>query len=120
MNSYNFTMPYPPSVNVWKSPFKNRLILTARGREYRNEAIKRLNELGLANEGIDKKVKVNLILNPPSNRRYDIDNFCKSLFDAMSKSGFWLDDEQIYELSIKKGTKTSGGNVEVSVTIIEE
>lgn len=120
MSNYNFTMPYPPSVNVWKTPFRNRMILTKRGREYRKLAIERLDELGLSNEGIESKVHVHLTLNPPSNRRYDIDNFCKSLFDAMSKSGFWIDDEQIYSLSIKKGAKTEGGNVEVSVSIIDE
>ncbi len=120
MSDYNFTMPYPPSVNVWKSPFKNRLILTKRGREYRQKAIDRLNELGLSNESIESKVQVHLVLNPPTNRRYDIDNFCKSLFDAMSKANFWVDDEQIYALSIKKGEKTEGGNVEVSVTILED
>lgn len=120
MADYEFTMPYPPSVNVWKTPFKNRMILTKRGRDYRTEALKALNELGLTNEGLESKVSVHLVLNPPSNRRYDIDNFCKSLFDAMSKANFWVDDEQIYSLSIKKGVKTEGGNVQVSVTIIDE
>ncbi len=120
MSCYEFTMPYPPSVNAWKTPFRNRMILTRRGRDYRKDAISRLEELGLTNERIDKKVHVSLTLNPPSNRRYDIDNFCKSLFDAMSKAEFWIDDEQIYSLSIKKGEKKEGGNVELSVTILDE
>lgn len=120
MADYEFTMPFPPSVNVWMKPFKSRMILTKRGREYRLQAISKLEDLGLINERVDKKVRVHLTLNPPSNRRYDIDNFCKSLFDAMSKAEFWIDDEQIYALSIKKGVKTEGGNVEVSVTIIDE
>ena len=72
--SYEFEMPWPPSVNAWKS-----------------------------------------ILNPPTLRRYDIDNFCKSLFDALTLAKFWDDDEQITSLSIKKGTKTKGGSIIIKV-----
>lgn len=119
MSDYNFTMPWPPSVNAWKSPFRNRMILTKRGREYRVAALSAMSELGINNESIDKKVSVSLTLNPPTLRRYDIDNFCKSLFDAMTLAKFWLDDEQIHELKIKKGEKTKGGNIQVRVNILE-
>lgn len=120
MSDYEFVMPWPPSVNNWKSPFKSRMILTKKGREYRQKGIDRLDELGLSNEAISSPVSVKIVLNPPSNRRYDIDNFCKSLFDAMSVAGFWVDDSQIVELSIKKGVKTDGGNVEVAVNILDD
>ena len=115
MSDYNFTMPWPPSVNVWKTPFRNRMILSTRGRKYRAEAISRLNELGLLDELIDNDVEVSLVLNPPTLRRYDIDNFCKSLFDALTLGKFWVDDEQIQSLTIHKGVKTKGGNVEVKI-----
>lgn len=113
--SYEFEMPWPPSVNVWKTPFRNRMILTKRGREYRKNALDRLVELGLSGELIDCKVKVSLVLRPPALRKYDIDNFCKSLFDALSKGGFWLDDEQVYSLSIIKGKKIKDGKVLIKV-----
>lgn len=119
MNDYEFTMPFPPSVNSWKSPFRNRMILTARGRKYRALALDECNKLGLAGEKIEKPVSVSLVLNPPSLRRYDIDNFCKSLFDALTLAEFWIDDEQIIELHIKKGEKVKGGNVIVKVNICE-
>ena len=115
MRSYKFTMPFPPSVNVWKSPFRNRMILTARGRAYRAEAIKAMQSLNLDNEALSGRLEVHLTLNPKTNRKYDIDNFCKSLFDAITKSGFWVDDEQIDKLVVKKGKKVKGGRVQVSV-----
>lgn len=118
MADYDFSMPWPPSVNAWKSPFKNRMILTKRGREYRAEALSVIGQLGLSNENIKCDVHVSLILNPPTMRRYDIDNFCKSLFDALSLAGFWLDDSQIVSLSIKKGGKELGGNIQVSVNLM--
>ncbi|MCP4831725.1 MAG: RusA family crossover junction endodeoxyribonuclease, partial [Gammaproteobacteria bacterium] len=43
------------------------------------------------------------------------DNRCKAVFDALSMSGFWLDDEQIDSLSIKKGEKIKGGLITIRV-----
>ncbi|MAF42822.1 MAG: hypothetical protein CMI54_01455 [Parcubacteria group bacterium] len=113
--SYNFIMPWPPSVNAWKTPFRNRMILTKRGREYRKAALECLEELGLTGEKIDQNLSIHLTLNPPTLRRYDIDNFCKSLFDALTHAEFWIDDEQIHRLVIEKGVKTKGGNVELKI-----
>lgn len=119
MADYEFTMPWPPSVNSWTRAFKSRMILTKRGRDYRVLAIEHLNSIGLSGEMIKDNVAVSLVLNPPSARCYDIDNFCKSLFDAMSKAEFWEDDNQITELHIKKGVKVAGGCVEIKVNLLE-
>ncbi|MCP4987563.1 MAG: RusA family crossover junction endodeoxyribonuclease [Colwellia sp.] len=113
--SYKFTMPWPPSVNGYWRTFKNRQIISKRGRHYRDCAIQKLEDLGLCGEGVGERLSVSLVLNPPTLRKYDVDNFCKGLFDAISKSGFWLDDEQIDFLTIKKGEKLKGGNIEVSI-----
>ena len=59
-----------------------------------------------------------MVLNPPTLRKYDVDNFNKALFDGLTHAGFWVDDEQIQRLSISKGVKTVGGNVVVSVTVL--
>ncbi len=119
MADYEFTMPWPPSVNAWKSPFRNRMILTKRGREYRAKALSELESLDLKGEQIDKNVSVSLVLNPPTARRYDIDNFCKSLFDALTVAEFWLDDEQIHRLVVEKGVKNKGGNIQIKVNILD-
>lgn len=37
MSDYEFTLPYPPSVNAWETPFRGRMILTKKGREYRTK-----------------------------------------------------------------------------------
>ena len=57
-----------------------------------------------------------MVLNPPTLRRYDIDNFNKALFDSLSHGKFWLDDEQVVSLKIKKGEKIRGGNVKLIIT----
>ena len=48
--NYEFEMPWPPSVGSCWRVFRNRLILSSRGREYRKQAIERLKELGLYKE----------------------------------------------------------------------
>jgi len=115
--SYEFEMPWPPSVGSCWRAYRNRLILSKRGRDYRKSAIEKLKQLNLLDENISKTVHVSLVLNPPTLRRYDIDNFNKALFDALSHGGFWIDDEQVTSLSIKKGVKTKGGNVMVTVNL---
>lgn len=114
---YEFKMPFPPSVNAWKTPFRNRMILSKRGREYRKQVNTELEMLGLAGENLQGNLSVSLTLNPPTLRRYDIDNFTKSLFDAFTLSNFWGDDEQVVKLIIYKGEKQAGGNVMVKVSV---
>ena len=115
---YKFTMPWPPSVNGYWRAFKGRQIISKRGRDYRKQAVARMKELNLSGEMLKSNLSVSLVLNPPTLRRYDVDNFNKGLFDAMSEAKFWEDDEQVHRLTIKKGVKTKGGNVEVIVKII--
>ena len=115
MSDYKFTLPFPPSVNVWKSPFKGRMILTKRGRSYRAEVIELMQSIGLSKEKLSGRLQVRLTLNPPTARKYDVDNFSKSLFDALTKCEFWDDDEQVDKLTIVKGEKSPPGNVLVEV-----
>ncbi len=113
---YEFDLPFPPSVNAWKTPFRNRMILSKRGREYRAAVAAELVRLGLHGEGLDGDLAVSITLNPPSLRRYDVDNFTKSLFDALTAAGFWLDDSQVSRMTVEKGEKVAGGAVKISIT----
>ena len=70
-------------------------------------------------EQIKHKVSVTLVLNPPSLRSYDVDNFNKGLFDSLTAAKFWNDDEQVQKLTVSKGEKVKGGNVQVKVEVIE-
>lgn len=117
--SYEFEMPWPPSVGSCWRAVNSKMILSKRARKYRGDAIARLIDLKLYNKNISESLSVELVLNPPTLARYDIDNFNKALFDALSHGQFWLDDEQVIELKISKGVKTKGGNVQIKVKVIQ-
>ena len=116
--TYEFEMPWPPSVGSCWRAYNNRFILSKRGRQYRVDAIAKLKELGLASENISDRLSVSLVLNPPTLRKYDVDNFNKALFDALSHGEFWLDDEQVDRLTVTKGVKTKGGNIQIKVEMV--
>ena len=116
MSDYEFELPWPPSVNGYWRTFRNRQIISKRGREYRAEAMKEMQRLGLIDEALTERLQVHLTLHPPTLRKYDIDNFCKATFDALSHARFWEDDEQIDSLSIRKTEKIKGGKIIIRVT----
>ena len=116
MADYSFSLPWPPSVNVWKTPFKNRMILSKRGRDYRVSVAESMRLLGLDGEMLTGRLTVSLKLYPPTLRRFDVDNFTKSLFDALTSCGFWEDDEQVYRLTVEKMQKEPPGRVDIKVT----
>ncbi len=116
MSDYEFTLPWPPSVNSMRTVARNRIITTSKGRDYHAAVHKLMNELNMSGENIEDRLHVSMILNPPTLRKYDIDNRCKAVFDALSQCAFWLDDEQIDSLSIKKGVKVKGGSIVIRVT----
>lgn len=119
MSEYEFTLPWPPSVNGYWRSFGGRQIISKRGREYVKSVNDAMSELGLCGELLTQPLSVSIELNPPTLRRYDIDNFTKGVFDALSKCEFWVDDEQVVSLSIKKGVKTPPGNVVVQVSVYD-
>lgn len=116
MADYDFTMPWPPTINHWHQPCRGRIIKGSKARKYESDAVAWLKSIGLNGERLANDLRVKLTLHPPTNARYDIDNRTKGVFDSLSAADFWVDDSQVVELSIAKGEKVKGGLVEVSVT----
>ena len=111
-------MPWPPSLNGYYRVFKNRQIISKRGREYRKAAIAHLHEIGLAGLKLDGRLAVTMTLHPPTLRRFDCDNYQKSLWDSLTHAQFWLDDEQVDIMTVKKAAKISGGLVVMRVSVV--
>jgi len=118
MADYEFTMPWPPSVNHWHQPCRGRIIKGAVARDYERLAVDHLKSIKISGEKIESKLSVTMVLMPPTNARYDIDNRTKGIFDSLSASGFWVDDSQVQKLTIEKGEKVKNGMVSISINVI--
>lgn len=114
-NSIAIELPFPPSVNTYWRTFRGRMIISAKGREYREYAIACIGRT-TKREG---RLRVSLVLYPPDKRRRDIDNYSKALLDAMTHAGAWEDDSQIDELLVRRGEIRKDGAVEVFVDELE-
>ena len=126
MSDYEFTMPWPPTVNHHHQPVimrkgkqvYARIVKGEKARQYSEDLVDVLINMGIGGENIKDRLHVTLTLRPPTLRKYDIDNRTKSIFDTLSECGFWADDEQVDKLTIIKGDKIKGGEVLVKVCII--
>jgi crossover junction endodeoxyribonuclease RusA len=112
---YKFDLPWPPSVNGYWRSFRGRQIISKKGREYRKDILLLLSDMALSGENLKGRLAVSIALHPPTLRKYDIDNWCKAPFDALTHAEFWLDDEQIDKLSISKAEKTKYGKITFNV-----
>jgi len=96
-------LPWPPSTNaIWRI-FKNRIILSAVGKEYRKQVGVRIMVAGLhRNPPIFDLINVALWAYPPDRRKRDVDNLLKAPLDALTHAGIWADDSQIVRLQITR------------------
>ena len=47
-------------------------------------------------------------------------NLQKAAFDALTKSGFWLDDQQVDYYCVKRMAMIKGGRLNLTITELEE
>ena len=106
-------LPFPPSVNIYWRKFKNRLVLSPRARFYIKAVGMLMLEYKNGCTGKFTALNCDLIagvdLYPPDKRVRDVDNYCKALFDSLTKAGVIEDDKQIKEMNVKFCGTTKGG-----------
>ena len=113
--SYKFELPWPPSINGYWATYMNRRIISEKGKKYKKDVYQAVKAKSLLDEKLGGDLVVNITLNPPTLRRYDVDNYVKCIFDSLGEAGFWVDDSQVVRLVVEKGVKTKGGNALVTV-----
>ena len=118
----HLTLPWPPSVNgYWRSIQRGKYatqILSQRAREYQAlvKSIVGFRPLATRHTG---RLRVAIILHPPTRRKVDLDNFNKGLLDSLTKAGVWEDDSQIDDLRIIRGEIIKGGRAAVTIEEIK-
>lgn len=112
---YDITCPFPPSVNTVYTIVRNRKILSAKGRKYK-EVFK--TKYDTPTETIKGAVRTTYTFYRGDARKYDVSNFIKTVEDCLTEAKFWEDDYQVTEvLMYKMGIDRENPRVEV---IVEE
>lgn len=110
-------LPFPPSINSYwrhvviktKRGLAQRTLLSLRGRKYRAQCLRDIHKQYPVHDIISHEVKVEMHLFPPDRRMRDIDNYAKSVLDALTHARIWKDDHLVGELYIKRCSVVKGG-----------
>jgi crossover junction endodeoxyribonuclease RusA len=113
LGGITLTLPWPPSVNAYWHTFQGRMIISAKGREYRTAAIEQVQLQGGAAH-YQGKLCVEIEAYRPDKRRRDLDNLLKAVLDGCTHAGVWEDDSNIVDLRIY-WADTIGGMIKVHV-----
>jgi crossover junction endodeoxyribonuclease RusA len=105
-------LPWPPSVNNYYVKTKRGMFISAKGRKFRDQTAEAINSQvpGLAIPS-DDRLLFEVVLFPPDARIRDVDNYSKSLLDAIVQTGLLPDDKQIDQLFIYRGQRVMNGSV---------
>ena len=90
-------LPWPPSVNSYYRHVGRRVLISRKGREYRRDICAIISSLHIKTFVGDLEMIVDAY--PPDNRRRDLDNIQKSLWDSLQHAGVYKDDSQIKDFA---------------------
>ena len=116
--SLAFEIPFPPSMNTYWRHVGHKTLLSAKGRQYREDVIAAVIHAGVSRK-LTGRLRVTLSMYPPTRRECDVDNYLKAPLDAMTHAGVWMDDKQIDDLRIIRGEKRENGALEVFIDSIQ-
>jgi len=123
------TLPYPPSVNHYKTI--GRIQRTTTGKLYQtrinsNETKRYYFEVWFlvqhlkAKEGLisfdSATISVEVDVYPPDGRKRDLDGCLKVLLDSMQRAGLYNDDYQIARLLVQRKCIIKGGQIIVRIS----
>ncbi len=112
-----FTLPWPPSVNTYWRNFNGRMIISAKGREYR-ETVGDQMTLQKMVKHYTGLLRVEIEAFRPDKRRRDLDNLLKATLDGLAHAGVYEDDSQIVDLRIY-WAPVIGGMLKIKIEEIE-
>jgi crossover junction endodeoxyribonuclease RusA len=100
-------LPFPPSANHLYRRVGNRTLLSREGRRFRDNVAVLVACAG--HPRFDSPVRADVELFPPDNRKRDVDNLTKSLFDALEKAGMLSNDNIIKKYSVSMNEQVPNG-----------
>lgn len=107
------TLPWPPSVNHYWRTWRGRMLISRKGRAYREQVGAILQAAGVRTQSGSLAVHVELY--PPDKRKRDVDNTFKAIGDSLQHGGAFQDDSQIVWLLLEKAEVVPDGKVVVRI-----
>ncbi len=107
------TLPWPPSVNHYWRMWRGRILLSRKGRAYREQVVAILRAAHVT--PLSGPLAVHVDLYPPDRRTRDIDNAFKGIGDSLEHGGAFHNDSQIVWLLLEKAEVVAGGRVVVRI-----
>ncbi len=120
MTSVTLELPFPPSTNhIWRrASGKNRskkMMLSEGALRYRAFVALVIRHEVLIGDRIcasslplTERIALEIVLHPVDKKKRDLDNFVKSVQDALTHAGVWKDDSQIDDLRVIRGNPNPG------------
>lgn len=112
-------LPLPPSVNSYRTIFRNRMGISKAGKEFKAKVSDYVVEYRVPKLG-SARLEMKVVLYPRDRRKQDIDNRIKALWDALGDAGVFDDDEQIDVLIVERGEIKKGGACLVMIDILDK
>lgn len=114
MNQYRISLPWPPTNNLYWRHVRGRHYISEKGTAYAKAVKEIIQQQNLAVK-LSSKLSVKIYAAPPDNRKRDIDNLAKGILDALTKAGFWVDDNQLDCMHVVRCEKEKGGRIFLEV-----
>ena len=123
---FKATLPMPPSVNHYWAKSVGRakgksyvhVRLSDRATKFRNDVVAQVAEIAQRHGSIrthNGRIRAVVTLHGATKRSFDVDNYGKGLFDALTYCKVYKDDSQIDQLEVKRGEVVKGGRVDVEL-----
>ncbi|MDP6134591.1 MAG: RusA family crossover junction endodeoxyribonuclease [Candidatus Marinimicrobia bacterium] len=114
----NLILPYPPSVNQYYRMWRGRIVKSPKGTSYAKDVAYYCRNEGIRVE-LDCRLKVDILVFPPDNRRRDLDNVLKAILDSLEDAKVFKDDSLIDDLRVRRMDTFKDGKIEIGIEIIE-
>jgi crossover junction endodeoxyribonuclease RusA len=98
-----------PSINNYYIKTRNGVFLSKAGRHAKQSGVELIaQQLGNI-ETIVNDIHLSIVLYPPNNRSYDIDNRLKPILDTLQESRVIANDVQVQQLAVYRGEAVKNG-----------
>jgi crossover junction endodeoxyribonuclease RusA len=117
MSTITLTLPMPPTINTYYGMrLRGGRFVKPAGIAFRRAVAEIVAAAGYPL--VEGRIAMFVAIHPADRRSQDLDNRAKSLQDALTHAGVWLDDEQIDDLHLVRREVIKGGMVKVVISEI--